>query len=108
MATDIDVVFDLIGGETQDRSWAVLREGGILVSTLKEPDAARAAAHKARSAPRYMAQPNAAQLGEIADLIDAGKVRVTVSRTFPLEEVGQAHTLLEKGGVRGKVVLTLT
>ena len=108
VATNIDVVFDLAAGETQDRSWAVLREGGIMVSTLVEPDKGKAAAVKARSAPRYTAQPNAAQLGQIGDLIEAGKVKVVVSETFPLEQVRAAHERLEQGGVRGKIVLTLT
>jgi NADPH:quinone reductase-like Zn-dependent oxidoreductase len=100
-------VFDLVAGETQDRSWAVLREGGIIVSTLKEPDKGQAAAHKARSAPSYTAQPNAAQLKEIADLIEAGKVKVVVSDTFPIDEIRAAHERLENGGVRGKIVLTV-
>jgi NADPH:quinone reductase-like Zn-dependent oxidoreductase len=107
IAKDIDVVFDLVAGETQDRSWAVLREGGIMVSTLQEPDKAKAAAHKARSAPRYTAQPNAAQLKNIADLIDTGKVKVVVSETFPIDRIQAAHERLETGGVRGKIVLTL-
>ncbi len=104
---DVDMVFDLIAGETQDRSWSVLREGGIMVSTLQEPDKAKAAAHKARSAPRYTAQPNPAQLKEVADLIDAGKVKVVVSETYPLEEVATAHARLEDAHVRGKIVLTI-
>ncbi len=107
VARDIDVVFDLIGGETQDRSWAVLREGGIMVSTLQEPDKAKAAAHKARTAPRYTAQPNAAQLKDVADLIDAGKVKVVVSETYPLDDVATAHERLEDAHVRGKIVLTV-
>lgn len=106
-ATDVDLVFDLIGGETQARSWTVLRAGGIMVSTLGGPDQALAAQHHARAAPRYTAQPNAAQLGEIADLIDAGKVRVEVTETFPLDQVRAAHERLEQGGIRGKIVLTL-
>lgn len=105
---DVDVVFDLVGGDTQDRSWSVLREGGIMVSTLQEPDAAKAAAHRARSAPRYMAQPDAGQLGQIADLIASGKVRVTVSQTYPLDQVQAAQDRLKQGHLRGKMVLTLT
>lgn len=108
IAKGIDVVFDLVAGETQDRSWAVLREGGIMVSTLAEPDKQKAAEHNARSAPRYTAQPNAAQLGEIAELIDAGKVKVIVSETFSLDRVAQAQERMERGGVRGKIVLTVT
>ena len=108
VAKDIDVVFDLVAGETQDRSWAVLRKGGIMVSTLAEPDKQKAAEHKVRAAPHYMAQPNAAQLGEIADLIDAGRVKAVVAETFPLDQVRAAYDRLENGHVRGKIVLTFT
>lgn len=104
---EVDMVFDLVGGATQERSWCVLREGGILVSTLQEPDCEMARAHKVRIAPRYMAQPNAAQLHAIADLIAAGQVQVIVSETYPLEQVEAAQLRLEKGHLRGKMVLTL-
>ncbi|QJU59251.1 NADP-dependent oxidoreductase [Sphingomonas sp. AP4-R1] len=106
VATQIDVVFDLVGGAVQDRSWSVLREGGIQVSTLAPPDPDRAAEHKVRAAPHWMAEPNAAQLGEIAALIDAGKVKVVVSDTFALDRVRDAYERAESGHVRGKVVLT--
>jgi NADPH:quinone reductase-like Zn-dependent oxidoreductase len=107
VATGIDLVLDLVAGETQDRSWAVLKPGGKLVCTLSEPDAAQAAEHGARFAPRWWAQPNAVQLGEVAAMVDDGRLRVEIARTFPLEEAAAAHALLEAGGVRGKVVLTL-
>lgn len=107
VVSDIDVVFDLVAGETQDRSWAVIAEGGIMVSTLQEADKARAAEHKARTAPRYTAQPNAAQLKEIADLIDAGRVKVVVSQTRSIDEIKAAHQQLEEAHVRGKIVLTI-
>ncbi len=105
---DVDMVFDLIAGETQERSFRVLREGGIMVSTLKEPDQQKAAEYRIRTGPRYTAQPNAAQLKEIADLIDAGKVRVIISETFPLDQVREAQERLEEGGIRGKIVLTVS
>src|SRR6185312_12489101 len=63
IARDIDVVFDLVGGETQDRSWSVLKPGGSLVSTLGQPSPELAAQRKVR-ATGYIAQPNAAQLAE--------------------------------------------
>ncbi len=106
-AQDMDVVFDLVGGDIQDRSWAVLREGGIMVSTLQAPDPDKAAAHKARAAPRYMAHPDAGQLREIAELIAAHKVSVTVSQTYPLDQVQHAQRRLAEGHLRGKMVLTL-
>jgi NADPH:quinone reductase-like Zn-dependent oxidoreductase len=104
IAQDIDVVFDLIAGETQDRSWSVLKEGGIIVSTLQEPSRKKAAEHKARGA-HYMAEPSSSQLAEIGRLIDAGRVRVEVGSVFPLAEAAEAERTLETEHVRGKIVL---
>jgi NADPH:quinone reductase-like Zn-dependent oxidoreductase len=77
----VDLVFDLIGGETQERSFNVVKPGGALISTLKDPDKARAVELNIRVA-RYTAQPSGAQLQEIARLIDQGKVKVVVASTF--------------------------
>lgn len=104
VARDIDLVFDLIAGETQTRSWSVLKPGGALVSTLQKPDDALAQRHRVR-ATNYMAHPDAGQLAEVGRLIDQGKVRVHVDREFPLAEVRQAQRYLENEHVRGKVVL---
>jgi NADPH:quinone reductase-like Zn-dependent oxidoreductase len=101
---DVDMVFDLVGGDTQERSWAVLKPGGILVSTLTEPSADQARSHQARGT-RYTAQVNAAQLGEIGRLIDAGQVRPHVQAVFPLPEAARAQATLEQEHVRGKIVL---
>jgi NADPH:quinone reductase-like Zn-dependent oxidoreductase len=101
---DLDLVFDLVAGEVQDRSWAVLRQGGILVSTVTEPDKQKAAARGARGT-RYMAQPNGTQLREIAGLLENGRVREHVDRTFPLAAVAEAHRVLKHEHVRGKIVL---
>ena len=106
IARDIDLVFDLVGGETQDRSWTVLKPGGILVSTLGEPSQKEAKEHRARGV-GYMAQPNAGQLTEIAQLIDSGKVRPIVAATSPLNAAGLAELLQEVGHVHGKLVLEL-
>ncbi len=105
-ARDLDLVFDLVGGETRDRSWKVLRQGGTLVSTLGQPDQAIAAAHRVR-AKGYMTEPNAHQLMEIGALIDARRVRPVVTRTFPLDEAAAAQQFVEKDHPRGKVVLSV-
>jgi NADPH:quinone reductase-like Zn-dependent oxidoreductase len=103
---EIDLVFDLIGGETQDRSWAVLKDGGTLVSTLAQPSEQRAQERHARAIV-YMAQPNAAQLSEIGRLIEDGKVCPMVQATFPLSNAAAAQTKLEKEHTQGKIVLDL-
>jgi NADPH:quinone reductase-like Zn-dependent oxidoreductase len=73
---EVDVVFDLVGGETQKRSWSVLKPGGVLVSTLGKPDEKTANSLGVRSA-GYMAEPNREHLDQIAALIETGMVAVT-------------------------------
>jgi NADPH:quinone reductase-like Zn-dependent oxidoreductase len=101
---DIDLVFDLIGGDTQTRSFAVLKDGGTLISTLQKPDEAELARKHARGG-HYLAKPDARELAEIAGLIDAGKVKVIVNAIYPLDEVARAHKHMENDHIAGKVVL---
>ncbi len=104
----IDLVLDLVAGETQERSWAVLKEaGGALVSTLSEPSKAEARRHKARAL-RMVVKVKGDQLKKIASLVDSGRVKVTAARVFPLREAGKAHACLENDHVRGKVILEVS
>ena len=107
VARDVDLVLDLIGGDTQTRSFAVLRPGGALISTVQAPDKALAAAKRLK-AERYGATPNAGELAQIAALIDAGKVTVEIARTFPLAEAAAAQRFLEEEHPHGKVVLIVS
>jgi NADPH:quinone reductase-like Zn-dependent oxidoreductase len=99
------VVFDTVGGETRDRSLAVLKPGGILVSIVSPaPDADAAAAAGVRATGMYVS-PSGDQLRQIAELIDAGQVRIVLDTVLPLAEARRAHELSEGGHVRGKIVL---
>ncbi len=98
---DVDVVLATVGGEVVDRSWAVLKPGGILVTPAGQVDADAAAARGSG----MMTQPNHGQLAEIAGLIDTGKVKPVVSTVLPLAEARQAHELSDAGHARGKIVL---
>jgi NADPH:quinone reductase-like Zn-dependent oxidoreductase len=104
---DVDVVLDLVDGETQDRSWQVLKKGGILVSTLGIRNPQAAEQHGVRGA-GLVAQNNAEELSQIAKLIDEGIVKPAVQTVFPLEDAAKAHELLETGLVKGKVVLKVS
>ncbi len=106
-AREMDMVFDLIGGETQDRSWAVLKPNGIIVSTLTEPKQDLARQRQARGV-RYMAQPNGGELREIGRLIDEGRVRPEVTAVLSLAEAALAQRRLEQEHPRGKVVLRVS
>ena len=101
---DVDVVLDTMAGETRDRSWQVLKKGGILVSILGPPSAEDAAAHGARQAGVFV-QPNRAQLEEIAELVDAGKLRPIVEEVLPLKDAARAHEKNATLHTRGKLVL---
>ena len=103
---DVDLVYDLIGGETRERSWDVLKRGGILVSTLSEPSQEKARANGVR-ATRYTVKENGGELEEIGRLIDAGKVKPRVTKTFQLVEAAQAQQYVEQGHTEGKVVLKI-
>jgi NADPH:quinone reductase-like Zn-dependent oxidoreductase len=101
---DVDVVFDTVAGQTQTRSWKVLKKGGILVSIASPPSAEDAAKHGVRQAFVFMV-PNASQLTEIAKLVDSGKLKPVVETVLPLSEARRAHELNQTGHTRGKIVL---
>jgi len=102
---DADVVLDTMGGDTQQRSWKTLREGGIL-STILAPPPEGAVPPEKRLGYTFV-QPNAEQLSEIATLIDAGKVRTVVETVLPLPEARSAQERSQAGHVRGKIVLQI-
>jgi NADPH:quinone reductase-like Zn-dependent oxidoreductase len=105
-ASDLDVVFDLIDGETRERSWKLLRKGGVLVSTLTEPSQERANEYGVRAL-RYTVEADGKELAEIADLVAAGKVKPHIQATYPLADASDALALVESGHTVGKVVLTV-
>jgi len=100
----VDVVLDTIGGDTLKRSITLLNPGGRLISVVGTPDAAALAAVGATGG-AIMVQPSSEALGQIAQLIDAGTVRVLIDSVFPLSEVRAAHQKSETGRARGKIVL---
>lgn len=103
---DVDVVLDAVGGETQHRSWNVLKPGGVLVSVVDPPSAEAAAEHGVRQA--FVAtQSNASQLTELGRLVSAGALKPVVSAVLPLQDAQQAHTLSETRHTRGKIVLRI-
>jgi len=101
----VDVVLDTVGGPTREKSWPVLREGGILVAiAMPPPDEAIARRRGVRTA-MVTVVPNGGRLAEIARLIDAGELAVMIDSEFPLEQAEKAHRRIEQGHARGKIVL---
>ena len=100
----VDLVLDTIGGEVQERSWKVLKRGGILVSIVSPPSADIAASHGVRQA-FVFTEPNAGQLAEISKLADAEKLKAIVETILPLSDATRGMELSERGHTRGKIVL---
>ena len=105
----MDVVLDTIGGGTRERSWQVLKPGGILVS-LPEPIPEREAAPHGKRGRRgvfFVVRPDREQLGRIATAIDSGAVHPVIAQTIPLAKARYAFERGVAGHTRGKLVLSV-
>ena len=125
---DMDVVLDTLGGDTLNRSFAVLRPGGCLVSLSGIPDRhfgevmhlgtlktllltmygsgvhRKAKKHNVNYVFMFM-RASGEQLVEIAKLVDEGKLRAPVDREFPLDQTQAALDYVESGKAHGKVIV---
>ena len=85
----VDTVFDLIGGDTQKRSFLVLKEGGHLVATTQPVSQEEAARHRVSGAMMRLA-PSADMLGKIARLLEEGTIRPDVASVYALQDAAEA------------------
>lgn len=101
---DLDVIFDTIGGEGQNKLIPALKKGGILVSTvgITDQDKLKEAGIQGKS---FMAQSKPEDLKQLARLIDDGQLKIIVSKVLPLDQAAEAHRLSEQGHTKGKIVL---
>ena len=103
----MDLVFDLAGSKTEESSWAALKPDGMLVLAAGQPNPALAHSPGQRS--RFaMAQSTPDDLGRVARMLDDHQLRLTISGRFALEQVGEAQSRLERGGSRGKLLVTVS
>jgi NADPH:quinone reductase-like Zn-dependent oxidoreductase len=103
----VDVVLNYASPDLLERSYSVFKPGGRYVTTLGEPSQSEAEARSIRSF-GVMAHPTIEHLNQIAKMIDTGKLKVSVQRTFPLEEAQAAFDYRQASTQPGKVVLTVT
>lgn len=102
----VDLVIDTIGGATRERSWAVVIDGGALVSTvgLVTPPPG-AATRNVRGLPPVGAMPNGSRLVEVASKVDRGQLKMPIGATFSLAAAAQAQELNQHGHPNGKVLI---
>jgi NADPH:quinone reductase-like Zn-dependent oxidoreductase len=106
VAKDVDVVLDTVGGDTQARSWGVIKKNGMLVSIVGGPSRQKAEETGVHGA-GILVRVNSDELQQIARLIDDGKLRPIVSATLPLSEAAKAQEMSETRHTRGKIVLSV-
>lgn len=103
--SEVDVVFDLVGHGYAARSLATLKPGGLLINAsgsedeLTEADGFRIV--------RFHVSPSGNDLEQLTELVEAGKLRVSVDQVLPLEQVAKAHELSETQRTTGKIVLKI-
>jgi NADPH:quinone reductase-like Zn-dependent oxidoreductase len=107
-AREVDAVLDLVGGETQNRSFQVLRRGGKLISAVSKPDQELAKSHGV-DATFFLVKVTTGDLTELADMIDRGDLRTRVGIVLPLADAREAHFILEgrRSQPKGKIVLAV-
>ena len=105
---DADAVLDLVGGETQMRSFQVLRPGGKLISAVSQPDQDRAKSRGVTAA-FFLVEVTTERLRMIADLIDRGELKTRVGVVLPLADARDAHMMLEgrRSPPKGKIILNV-
>jgi NADPH:quinone reductase-like Zn-dependent oxidoreductase len=106
VTAEMDIVLDTIGGETLEKSWSLVKPGGILISLVAQPSLEKANASGIKAL-KPTALASSKDLKNIAQLIAEGKVKAVVAKTFSLEDAGQAQALSQLGHGRGRIVLHL-
>ena len=114
LVQDVDVVLEASSVRDNNerlKSVSVLRQGGILVSVNTDfpfnDEVIQALASKGAKGELAVMEPRQEWLTEIAQLVDEGKVKVVISKVFPLEQVAEAHIAGETRQVKGKIVLEI-
>ncbi len=106
MIHDYDAVYDLVGGDVFRRSFKVIRPGGMIVSSLENPDEGLMQKHQVKAIYQHF-DITTDRLNKLAQLVDEGVVKVHVEKTFPLDATGEAMTFLETVHPKGKVVINV-
>jgi NADPH:quinone reductase-like Zn-dependent oxidoreductase len=107
IVTDVDIVLDYVGGEYLERSYNVLKPGGRYVTSLVGDTPQDEAQRRGIRSFGLASQARADLLAKVAELVDTGKLKVFVNRTFPLADAAAAMDFRLKTTAPGKIVLTV-
>lgn len=101
----VDVVFDTVGGETLSKSIEAVKPYGRIASIVTAPTQVSAAYGRNITLHFVRLRRARSTLDALRSLIERGRIKPVIDTVMPLTSVAQAHQKLEKGGVRGKIVL---
>jgi NADPH:quinone reductase-like Zn-dependent oxidoreductase len=104
---DVDAVLDAVGGDTLQRSYEVLKEGGVLVAIV-QPPADQEAAKRHLKASMLATESNSATLKTLSELVDSGKIKPFIGKVYPLSEVPNAWRDNRTHHVEGKIVFAVS
>jgi NADPH:quinone reductase-like Zn-dependent oxidoreductase len=107
VAQDVDVVLDCVGKDTLERSYAVVKKGGIVASIAGRIDQAQLDKHGIRGA-QISVKPNGEELTEVARLIDEKKIKPVTGQVMPLTDAAKAQEQAATRHNRGKIVLKIS
>jgi len=105
----IDFTLDTIGGDNIDRSLEVIKTGGTIISIpsgLNEEVTSKASA-KGINGYFILVESNGDDMKQIAALLEKGIIKSHVSKTYPFEQLPEAHSAIESGRTAGKIVVTV-
>ena len=105
---DLDLVVDAVGGAETGRFLPTIKRGGALFPIFPLGFNGQGEAEKLGVAvSSVQVRSSGAQLSEVSRLLDNGTLRVVIDSSFPLAEATQAHKHAARGGIQGKIVLTV-
>jgi NADPH:quinone reductase-like Zn-dependent oxidoreductase len=105
--SEYDIVFDMMGGETLNRSFKVLTQGGTLVSIKGQNTESHASEYGVRFEWFFM-EPDSAMLADLGALIEQGAVKPVTDSVYPVNETAKACEALKDGHALGKIVITVS
>lgn len=107
VVSDIDFIFDPIGGANTEQSLHIVNKGGAVICILHafNDELLQKAKDLGVHGHNVLVYPSGDDMKTIAGLLEKGIIKSHVSKVFQLEQVGEAHTLLESGRAVGKVVI---
>ncbi len=104
--TNFDAVFDTIGGEIAEKSFHILKKGGVIVSMLGQPNKELAEKIGITSIGE-MTRTDTAHLNRLTELVDNGKIKIHIDKVFPFQLIRDAFKYQENSHPQGKVVIKI-